>query len=345
MSKLHTIIAGLLALSSMAANAQNDCDGTTPIGAQAPAIPVWCLTAGADGSGTFIQFSNGWLDEFDHGLSNAALGDGYQSFLLGNTERQQHFRHANHWMQDASLTHRGGATMRPDASFRFENGRFSVETDVAAGVSAYGTSIWSEITVTTAPQPSGARRDAIYAYDYFPGYYTLGCRLQAERVVTCALFNDLPGETGNESRIWEMSFFQHIGTENFGGGPFGDADAAWRLCEGSDPDINCRDRFRLELSETSLALNVNGMRYFSQNGIPPLPPEFMNQALYVYFSGVVTSPQTGVARFHWDRVAVNMDTTVEPPIGPLPIDPICRLQQQQSNGEWVTVSSPVQCPP
>ncbi|HFD13103.1 MAG TPA: hypothetical protein ENJ32_11650 [Crenotrichaceae bacterium] len=316
------------------------CDNaSTPIGALPPAIPVWCLTAGANGAATFIASDNTWLDEFNHGLSLAPIGSGYQRYSLGNDPQQQQFRQANHWMQDISLTARGGVTMRPDPAFHFDNGRLVIEADVAAGIQSYDSGIWPEITITTAPQPTGARRDALYAYDHFPGHTTLGCRFQSDRIVVCSLFDDTQKGANDGGRIWEMSFFQHVGTDNTGGGPWGDAENAWRVCLDGDSDILCRDRFRLVITQTSLTLFVNDVEYFSQKGLPVLPEDITNGPVYIYFSGVSTTIQpSDVARFHWDRLAINQYQPEQPSTSQ------CRLQRQDSNGNWQTLQQPYPCP-
>ena len=313
---------------------------TTPIGALPPAVPIWCEVPGPDGPSTFVRTSNGWLDDFEHGLSNAPIGTGYLTFAFGGTPLQQHFRHADHWMQDLDLAQRGGTTLRPEPAFRFQDGKLVIEADVAAGIQAYGSGIWPEITVTTAAQPTGARRDALYAYDHFPGHHTLGCRLQSDRIVICALFDDSTRGISEGGRIWEMSFFQPVGTQNTGGGPWGEGAAAWRVCKGGDPDLKCRDRFRLELTPSSLVLHVNGIPYFSQRNIPTLPQALLERPLYTYFSGVATVARAGVARFHWDRVAVNVGADGPPPSPPA----VCRLQRQLPDQTWETVAQPYACP-
>lgn len=314
---------------------------STPVGALPPAVPIWCLEQGSDGPATFIATDNTWLDEFQHNLNLAPIGSGYQLFSLGNSQQQQQqFRHANHWMQDLSLTGRGGVTMRPDATFHFKDGKLIIEADVAAGIETYGSGIWPEITITTAPQPTGERRDALYAYDRFPGHTTLGCRLQSDRIVVCSLFNDSQNGISDGGRIWEMSFFQHVGTDNSGGGPWGDAGSAWRVCGADDPDKKCRDRFRLEISKNSLALFVNDIEYFSQKGLPLIPADISSGPVYVYFSGVSTTLQASdVARFHWDRLAINKHESQQP----LVINQ-CRLQRLDNNGVWQTLVQPYPCP-
>jgi hypothetical protein len=308
-------------------------------------MAIWCLPAGATGPATFQQGANVWIDDFNHGLSNAPIGNGYREFSLGATVRFAHFRHANHWMQDVAADRKGGAVLRPDRTFQFSNGKLVIEADYAAGVQSYGSGIWGEIVVTTAPNPTGERRDALYAYDYFPGHYTLGCRLQTDRIVVCSLFNNTSNGINNGGRIWEMSFFQQVGTTSEGGGPWGEGERKFRVCNGTDPDVSCRDRFRLELTTNSLALYVNDYRYFAQTGLPSLPSALTNAPVYTYLAGVVagTLPGDQSVRFHWDRIAIQAGTDpIVPP--PLPPTPICRLQQQEANGAWTTIRQPVLCP-
>ena len=74
--------------------------------------------------------------------------------------------------------------------------------------------------------------------------------------------------------------------------------------------MECRDLFRLELTRTSLTLFVNGVKYFEQTGIPPLPDKFFNGELFVYFASVVVSHPAEAIRFHWDDIRVNPDTHI-----------------------------------
>lgn len=335
-----------LALMPLAADAQDArcTSATTPVGALPPALPIWCIPAGPSGSATFQEGPNRWLDDFDHGLTNAPIGNGYREFQIGGTERFAHFRHNHHWMQDIAADRKGGVVLRPDRAFQFENGKLVIETDFAAGVQSYGGGIWGEIVVTTAPNPTGERHDALYAYDYFPGHYTLGCRLQTDRIIVCSLFDNTSRGIFAGGRIWEMSFFQQVGSTSEGGGPWGEGDKRFRVCNGSDPDENCRDRFRLELTANSLALYVNDYRYFAQTGLPNLPAALTNSPVYTYFAGVVAGvlPGDQTVRFHWDRIAVqNGSGAVTPPPPPAPI---CRVQRLEPDGSWTTVQQPVACP-
>jgi hypothetical protein len=294
----------------------------TPLGALPPAIPIWCFDPPETGPATIVNGPNSWLDDFDHHLSNADLGPGYRIFetpvpgqgvILG-----QHFRHNEHWMVDLHTrdtpggpTHGGGVLMRPDRSFRAVNGRLVIEADVAAGIQEYQTLVWPELIITTAPTLTGVS-DFGYANGQFEGHWTVACRLHAsQRIPICPMRN-------TNSRVWEVAYWQGEGAQIFGGGPFpagGPLDRAWRVCQGTDPDLNCRDRFRMEITQSSLLLYVNGVRYFEASNFPAdkqMAP-LVNSDVYVYFASWFTSSDADTIRFHWDHLAVNPTSSPTPP--------------------------------
>jgi len=285
------------------------------LGVPGTAPPSWCLEL-TSGPPTLQAAPNAWVDDFDHGLSFAEIGEGYRVFdhapAFSATCSSGHFRHNNHWMADVGTDGCEGVMMRPDTSFRFVEGKLVVETTVAAGINAYGGAVWPEIVVTNAPQPTTPHAGGLYAYSMFEGYWAFGCRLESDRTPICALFDDAgdPSQTGG--RVFEISFFQHEGAERvFGGGPFGAAtDAAWRTCAQEDPDLQCRDTFRLELERDAVTLYVNGVRYMEHRGLPPgkqLPEALVAGDVYTYFaswSSRLNEVGPG-ARYHWDRIAIN----------------------------------------
>lgn len=317
-------VAGLILLASCTAETPMDAgtppletgtDSCTPqalLGMPAPVAPAWCTDLGS-GPATATTSENHWSDDFDHGLSFASLGDGYQVFDRPPASSAEcsvaHFRHNEHWMVDVGVNGCAGALMRPDAAFRFEDGKLMVEATVAAGIESYGGNVWPEIVITTAPEPTSPHSGDLYAYTMFDGYWSFGCRLQSGRVPICALFNDQG--TSIDNRVFEISFFQHDGMERFGGGPFSPAtDAAWRVCADEDPDVQCRDHFRLELERDRVRLDVNGVRYMEHFDIPAhlqFPDAFLDGEVYVYFASWVwrLGEVAPGARFHWDDLAVN----------------------------------------
>ena len=69
--------------------------------------------------------------------------------------------------------------------------------------------------------------------------------------------------------------------------------------------MSCRDRFRIELTQNSVSVYVNGKLYLQQSGLAAkdqLPEPFLSSDLYVYFSNWTNRPLE-TARFHWDRPA------------------------------------------
>ncbi len=284
---------------------------------QQPA-PVLCMQL-ADGPDTSTQSANGWHDDFDHGLAFGGFqGTDYKIFDALAAYKSSHWRHANHWMvdlaphpqQDDYGWDKGAVMMRPDRSFTFENGKLIVEADVAAGMEAYGVLAWPEIIVSTGLAPIGRVRNGTYGYDMFPQDWTLGCRLDSSRHPVCALKKNNGTNNEASTRVWEMSYFQKVGSYVFGGNEHDGRGDYWRVCKKSDPDRLCRDRFRLELTRTSVTLYVNGIKYFQQTGIPPLPNAMVNGNIYVYYAGTHVRHPAEALRFHWDRLTVN---TYQPP--------------------------------
>jgi hypothetical protein len=292
---------------------------TTPTGSCEPSArlrgatemmppPVWCSIVNS-GPGTEIEGANSWVDDFDHGLSFADFsGTKYREFTGGWLGKAKTWRHANHWMVDMVANPNGGSEgivfMRPDRTFRFQDGKLIVEAVVAAGIEEYGSPVWPELLVTTGAQPDFTKHGN-YGYEKFPEDWTLGCRLQSTGYPVCALKSN-NGKIGSAygSRVYEIAPVQVSGSTNYYA-PF-DGIQAHRFCTSSpmqNPDTECRDLFRLELTETSLTLYVNGVKHFEQTGLPRFP--VADQDLYVYFPSVIAGLPSGGARFHWDRLAVN----------------------------------------
>jgi hypothetical protein len=264
----------------------------------------------------------------------------FERAQLSGNSKSSTFRHNNHWMVDVfaaggGATAVGGSQMRPDRSFKFENGKLIVETDVAADIDEYSGgespdfSAWPEITVSTASSPVGYNYgptpgkhidDNLYAYGRFGGYDTVGVRLTGTQPIS-ALY-DTSQQGFPCGRVWELSWFQD-GTGQCN--PDQNANITnypWthtRSCAGTDPDTNCRDRYRWELSRDNIVLYANGFKLIEFNataGHHLLPDAMLNGDVYVYLSDTVYRAPEHVVRFHWDRVAVNPST------GPTP-SPTC----------------------
>lgn len=296
---------------------EEDCWPTdVPAGAlpnQPP--PVFCLIHNY-GPDTAQPGANTWIDDFNHGLSFASFTNTpYRTFDNIGAWKTIFWRHADHWMVDlAPRPEDGGgyqygqgyALFSPDQTFNFVNNKLVVETTVAAGMDAYGMEAWPEIIISTDDSPVHHSL-GLYAFDLFPQGWTLGCRLQPSRVPICALKADDGNNNQSSTRIWEMSFFQVVGSSNFGGYPGNGLENYWRRCPYDEPDINCRDHFRLEIDRTSLKLYVNDHLYFAQTGIPPLPEDLLNGDIYVYLSSSQVGHDADTIRYHWDNFKVNPD--------------------------------------
>ena len=140
----------------------------------------------------------------------------------------------------------------------------------------------------------------------------VGAQWYDRRAVVCAAWDSSARSAGAGGRIWEVSGHQN-GESGWGAGAAsvfarGDRAELWRVCQGEDPDLYCRNTFRLELERDRLAVFVNGTliqehRQFST--AQQLPGALVDEEVYVYFGSWTYKMGPGATRFHWDRLGVN----------------------------------------
>jgi hypothetical protein len=110
---------------------------------------------------------------------------------------------------------------------------------------------------------------------------------------------------GPPDRNTEVSFFQHEGSTATGGGEW---MGGWRACAFGDPDTNCRDRFRWEITKDTWTLYVNDVLFMEHRDMQPsaqIPDAFLNSDVYVYFADWGAGSIAETARFHWQSIAIN----------------------------------------
>jgi hypothetical protein len=296
------------------------------MGAISPAVPEWCALPLGPAITTHSNGGNSWVDNWQHGSSHGALGnvsDGYVTGDFGSCDTI-HFRHNQHWMVD----HAGdngqyptscGSWLRPDRTFTAAGGKVVVEGEVAGPIATtHGqdglSDSWAELIISTAPRASSLRKNGTYAYEAFPGAYTVGVRIATtDRRPITALYNNGSAFAGGPDRLWEIN--QNGGEVRFeeGGGPYSSAahDSSYRVCDSADdPDTLCRNLFRWELYKVSgeyvQDLYVNGLLYYRAGIVGAALDNILNGPFYVYFAEFSYRIHTNaVVRFHWDRIAVN----------------------------------------
>jgi hypothetical protein len=329
----HSHSTGQTTIPAKQANCSPD---VVPIGQANPSAeaepmgPNWCFPL-VQMPTTRVAGANSWLDDF---ATNEAMGHlnngemGYRVYDQVSGSKSQVFVNNNHWMPDVLVGKYGNVSsmIRPDTAFKFENGTLIVETDVAAGIPEYSNGVWPEIDISTSPNPTYARRNAAYGYDMFTGSWVLGCRLQGgDRFITCSMFNPQSQSDADAGRLWEINWFRPApgGAVN-GGGPFDKRTCngqgqcttlknVFRLCQHNQMDMFCRDRFRLELTQHTLTVYVNGFEYMQATlpGNAAIPDAMLHGDNYAYFTSFVSFVNNetlhggDVVRFHWGRVAVN----------------------------------------
>jgi hypothetical protein len=311
------------------------CLDLVPIGALPPAAPIVCAPQPLPtGRGTMQVGENAWLDDWQHGLSNADIGPGYVVFQNHNgtgaqdipllpsgagfwIESGMHFRHADHWMTDvvAETESYGGHMLRPAKAFRFQDDKLVVEMDVAAGIEEYHGNAWAEMVVSTLDQPTLPTDTDTNGMHMFRGGWVAACKLTSGGHTFC-------GVVTPDGKHWTVSP-QEDGSEAAHRIGAGWPSPAFRICQGTDPDANCRDRFRMEIERDRFALYVNGDLAMERSGFPAhlqLPREFLDAPVYPYAVSWVWKIDRNrpVARFHWDRFAVNPASIGTPPPPPPP---------------------------
>jgi hypothetical protein len=319
----------------------NPSDEPEPMG------PVWCFPLVSEPT-TRTSGANDWVDSFETNVQMGHLNDGemgYRVFEAFNgdpgTFKQQTFVNNNHWMVDlaklSSFNLSGGVMLTPNRSFQAENGRLVIEADVAAGADGLGgADEFVEIDLTSASAPTGTTVDPLYGYGKFGRVGAVGCRLERQldgAHIVCAMYDDTArdaggtdvtgGPIGRPGRVWET---QGAGTANTAASVVGGYPSyqipgtnlrvsdVWRQCEANQMDMFCRDRFRLEITKTSVAIFVNGYRVYDIQGLfaenpatgadNRIPDAFLSSGR-PYFTSWNNGTHYPVYRFHWGRVAVN----------------------------------------
>jgi len=317
------------------------CTGDVPMGAIAPARPIWCETLGV-GRDTHSAGSNSWVDDFNHGQSMASLNTSYLEGFFGNGD-VRHFQHNEHWMVDIESHGSGaliGAWMRPNRTFRPQaDGSLVVEFEVAGPIAGTRnednlSDSWPEFVLSTASAPPGMqswgsalRRGGTYLYEGFPGFWTFGCRMQQSRHPICALYRDDFGTAGTKpSRVWEINQNGREVTFEFGGDPTTRGLAnVWKSCNSTqDPDVVCRNTFRWEIRANEVKLFTNGVLYYHAGLIDSELNNILQASggVNVFFGDFAYRMSPGRAlRFHWDHVAVNPGPASAPSSPVLPSQP------------------------
>jgi hypothetical protein len=315
-----------------------------------PMGPIWCFNLTTNRPTTRVTGANDWVDEFDTGVQMGRLNDhdmGYRVIDAFNTDpafmRQGTFANANHWMVDvANVTQyslSGGQMFSPDRGFAAEGGVLVIEADVAASTDAMGgANQFVEIDLTSAANinplnATNATVDALYGYGEFGGVGAMGCRLESGANFVCAMYDDTFHATdgrdvrggfpsGESGRVWETQGVGNAltaasirgGYPEFVVAPGLQLRDVWRVCAPNEMDMHCRDRFRMEVTKTSIHLYVNGYGAMFIDGLfasnpegrdSRIPDSFLTQGRPYFTSWINGGRDQPLTRFHWDRIAVN----------------------------------------
>lgn len=321
-----------------------------------PDMPIWCYTQPPAGAATRILTALGWLDTWDNnGLGVQTLRDteyDYRVFRISDAQNPDRFRtgtfiNSDHWMLDiqdiSTFSLSGGILVSPNRTFQMPNGGFSVEADAAAGSDGMGgADAFYEMDISPATAPTGIQVDTLYGYGSFGGIGAVGCRLERQSDgphAVCAMYDNTKRDAGQNcvdpagcplngpGRVWET---QGVGVGYTaavveGGTPDYlipgtnlHMSDVWRTCAANEHDLHCRDRFRLEITKTSVHLLVNGYVVYRIDGLfaqnphngadNRIPDSWFQSGVRPYFSSWVNSGQHSPIRWHWNDVNVNTTT-------------------------------------
>lgn len=171
---------------------------------------------------------------------------------------------------------------------------FDVSFDLAVGHRGYrgdrNPNAWYEFMLTPARESGALRTGPLYLSDWFGGSTTLSCRFELNGNTICRL------TTAGDEVMWQASFVDEAGVGESVGG-FEREGLAFVSCQSSDLTAACLDTIRLSFDDGTLAIDLNGRRYFEQGGLPDLPTDLVGDM--AQWTAVVTSrSEVELMRFH-----------------------------------------------
>ena len=374
---LYAPIPGCAGGTTVPAGQANPSAEAEPMG------EIWCFNTVAGPTTRVVDSRGGWIDDFATHVQMQRLNNGDLGYQVLNAFngpagaiRGGTFINNNHWMIDLvdNSIYRldGGVMLSPNKAFTFENGKLVIEADAAAGEDgAGGADVFYEIDITPAATSTGTVVDSLYGYGQFGGVGAIGCRFERNSAggnqvcsmydnstrtaggidVTCAIHPCVTD--GRSGRVWET---QGVGTAwtapsvegGYAGYPIPgtslNSNDVFRICNTNQMDMFCRDRFRMELTKTSLTIFVNSYQWFKIDGLYASNPGtqcsgcdnripdswFGPGGVHVYFTSWINSGQHYPVRYHWGRLAVNPHDAAGNPLPPSVAPTYCLGQLQNT---------------
>jgi hypothetical protein len=186
--------------------------------------------------------------------------------------------------------------------------------------------------------PTGVTVDTLYGYGQFGGQGALGCRFEGNGIV-CAMYDTSTRNSGGldvtcanhpcatdgiSGRVWET---QGIGTERTASSVQGGypewpipgtslhVSDVLRSCGTNVHDYHCRDRLRLEVTQTSIHVYANGYPIMLIDGLfasnpatgadNRIPASWLSSGVRFYLTSWINGGQHLPLRWHWNNVDVN----------------------------------------
>jgi hypothetical protein len=207
------------------------------------------------------------------------------------------------WMIDLSTddpANAHGGVLLAGPTVESSRDRVAVSAGVVLGHSDYDSvtkNVWYELVITSAPAPDTLDSGELYAAEYFPGHWALGCRLELDGGVPCRLVG--PDVV---DRWVTSSFAAPEGVDAAPEGGIETPELRFTRCSAADARADCLDRVTVEFAAGTLRVLVNDEVYFRQTGLGALPPELQNRELTTWWAVMAARPEVERLRLHgaWD---------------------------------------------
>lgn len=188
-----------------------------------------------------------------------------------------------------------GVAMLPiDSSGSVAEGGLVVETGFVVGHADYQAErvpgAFYELVVTAASSPTYLRPEPFLATDAFGGETALSCRVELDGTVICGLTDS------DDVTVWTSTFFESASSEPVFGGTE-EGPRSFSRCDAQDSAADCVDDVVLTVTETAIRIDVNGVKYFEQTGLEPLPAELQGEVT-VWWAVASSRSEVALARFH-----------------------------------------------
>lgn len=241
-------------------------------------FPIWCYSKLSSATTTLRAQAAMLIDDFNDNRSFSDCCRDYSIFKDSRAVGTATFwKHRNQLLMDSDG---GSAMIRTKKSLQLAEGALSVDFEAATNMPGYNDRIMHEIILSSAQKPT----------DNFAKQEYIRCTIQGATTSISCTTRTLNNPDQKTIDLAPLSAAQR---------------SAWKTCKDGEPAANCMNRFRLELTNNTIKIQVNGINMPLRNATIQLPPSFKDGAFFAYFSSVNRNKAGTTYRFYWDNFAIN----------------------------------------